>query len=118
MDLDKDLLGAHDLDNLADVGARLLQETEFFTQQSYARIVIVSLCLEAAKSCLTLEDLELHRLDLVVVVFVERHGGGRWCSDAGNAGKGGGLIRRIKIRNRGLTGMFATDARVGFGSRW
>ncbi|MBE3047398.1 hypothetical protein IMZ48_33770 [Candidatus Bathyarchaeota archaeon] len=43
MHLDEDLLGAHHLDNLAHVGARLLQETELLAEQPHARVVIVPL---------------------------------------------------------------------------
>lgn len=71
--LDEDLLGAHDLDDLTDIGARLLQQAELFSQESHAGVVVVALGFESAESGLTLEDLEFHRLDLVVVVLVERH---------------------------------------------
>lgn len=77
MHLDEDLLGAHDLDDLADVGARLLQQAQLVSEQSDAGVVVIALGLEAAQSSLPLEDLELHGLDLIVIVLVQRHLG-RW----------------------------------------
>lgn len=73
MHLNEDLLGAHGLDDLTDVRAGLLQQAELFSEQAHAGVVVVALSLEATKGGLSLEDLELHRLDLVVVVLVERH---------------------------------------------
>lgn len=76
MYLDEDLLGAHHLDDFADVRARLLQQAQLLAEQPYARVVVIALGFETAEDGLTLEDLELHRLDLVVVIVVERHGEG------------------------------------------
>ncbi|KAI6764693.1 hypothetical protein HG531_012580 [Fusarium graminearum] len=73
--LDENLLGAHNLDDLTNIGSGLLQQTQLFSQQSYSGVVVVSLGFKTTKRGLTLEDLELHRLDLVVVVLVERHPG-------------------------------------------
>jgi hypothetical protein len=78
MDLDKHLLGAHDLYYLTDIRPRLLQQAELFPQQAHPGVVVVPLGFEATQLGLALDDLELHRLDLVVEEGVERHGcGGR-----------------------------------------
>lgn len=74
--LDEDLLGAHHLDDFADVRAGLLQEAQLLAEEAYPRVVIIALSFETAENGLTLEDLELHRLDLVVIIVVERHGDG------------------------------------------
>ena len=36
MHLDQDLLCAHDLDDLTNVGAGLLEQAQFFTQQAHS----------------------------------------------------------------------------------
>lgn len=76
MNLDQDLFCAHDLDDFADVGARLLQQPQLLPEKSHSRVVVVSLGFETAQDGLALEDLQLHGLDLVLVVAVERHGDG------------------------------------------
>jgi hypothetical protein len=43
MYLDQDLLGAHDLDHLADIRARLLQQSQLFPEQAYPRVVVIAL---------------------------------------------------------------------------
>ena len=76
MHLDEHLLCAHDLDDLANIGTRLLKQAELFSEEAHPRVVVIPLCFETAEDSLTLEDLELHRLDLIVVVVIERHLGG------------------------------------------
>ena len=88
MDLDQDFLGAHNLDDLSDVGTRLLQQAKLLPQEPDAGVVVVPLGLETTQRSLTLEDLELHRLDLVVVVLVERHGGGGFCDASAGSWEG------------------------------
>lgn len=73
MHLDQDLLCAHDLDNLTHVGARLLKQTQLLAQQAHSRVVVVPLRFQSAEDGLTLDDLELHALDLVVKEGIERH---------------------------------------------
>jgi hypothetical protein len=73
MYLDEDLFCAHNLDNLSYVRSWLLQKTKLFPQQPNPRVVVVALRLESSENGLSLKNLELHRLDLVVVVVVERH---------------------------------------------
>ncbi len=76
MYLDENLFRAHHLDDLANVRAGLLQEAQLFPEQPYPRVVVIALSFETTEDGLTLEDLELHRLDLVVIVIVERHDDG------------------------------------------
>lgn len=73
MHLDEHLLCAHNLDDLTNIGTRLLKQAELFSEEAHPRVVVIALCFETAENSLTLEDLELHRLDLVVVVVIERH---------------------------------------------
>lgn len=101
--LDEHLLGAHHLDDLADVRARLLQQAQLLPEQAYPRVVVIALGFETAEDGLTLEDLELHRLDLVVVVVVERHDDGvarwfRWVWSVGSAGSRGSEVL-VAMRN-------------------
>jgi hypothetical protein len=48
MNLDQNLLGSHDLDDFADVGPRLLQQTKLLAQQAHPRVVVVALSLETS----------------------------------------------------------------------
>ena len=78
VDLDEYLFCAHHFHDLADVGARLLEQAEFLAEEPHARVVVVALGFEAAEFGLTLDDVEFHAFDLVMEEAVERHGGGTW----------------------------------------
>lgn len=69
----KNLLGAHDFDDFTNVGARLLEESKLLAEEPYARVVVVPLGFKTSQNSLPFEDLELHRLDLVLIIVVERH---------------------------------------------
>lgn len=86
VNLNQHLLGTHHLDDLSDVGTGLLQQAQLFAEKPHSGVVVIPLGLETAQHSLALEDLKLHRLDLVVIVVVERHGDGgcpRGSSDPG-----------------------------------
>jgi len=74
--LDQNLFCAHDLHDLPHVRAWLLEKAELLAQEPHPRIIVIPLRFETSENGLALEDLQLHRLDLVVVVTVERHLGG------------------------------------------